>query len=368
MGIINILSLFILLFVTLNLALHIYNKFNHKLREGITGNVIPDPLCNTQPQKPIPRTFSLNPSDIKNTNYIDNTQFGGEADERLPWPGSEDTIGDFIYTPKTCRDYKNHLDTTDGKRQWSFTNEIGEIKQIPQTTRLAYKQGCDIELCKKITSDINIKNFGINQKQIDDRKELNKILEKINSDNINDKIPSLNKNAGINTSILWKINNSDGNFKLHDDDIMTEWQPRPDEKVDNFFSQKVGIVDNKQGFTGIKSTKKNLVAWSKNDKTNILDDSSKLFTCKKPCDGSNNYFIYDDKTKLGNVDFKIQDVAADQDYIWMINKVDRERNDLYKKPNFDIPFIDIDGSRNLECLFKNNDKTIRKKLVIFIGN
>lgn len=313
MGIIYITCFFVSIFILLNLALSIYNKF----REGFE--------CENKPVG-----FTLNPNDKKNKEYLSETFGKPENDptklldgdgKQLVNNGISLTIGNVLGadapTPKqySCNDLKEYTESVPKWRKDEYTIDNQII--YPFEFQKAISTGCKKTLCDSLTDDNNIKNFGMNKKQQQDIYGINEILKNNHG--------SVEVTTGL--SNIWRLD--EGTFSVHGEDTTdgNTWQPNITDDS-KFFSQ---TSDGTKKFKGIIDGKDKLLAWT-ND-----SDKSKLFTCKKPCDGKQNIWKYDEKTiTSGDQDninyYNIKDMTSDETFNWMIHSY-KDKNYIEKKLN-----------------------------------
>jgi len=350
MGIFYITCFLISIFILLNLALFIHNKF----REGF--------VCKNKPVG-----FSLNPTDRKNEKYLSMT-FGKPENDPTPLldgdgvqlvnNGISLTIGTVLGSNGTfegqysCNDLKEYTETDPKWRRDDYT--IDNNKKYPVEFQKAISTGCKKKICDSLTSDDNIINFGMNKKQQQDIYGINEILKK-------NHLP-VTSSSGL--SNVWRLN--EGNFSVHGEDITVgnKWQPGEDDDL-NFFSQ---TSDSITGFKGIIDGKDKLLAWSNDG----LD--SKLFTCNKPCNGKENTWEYDEKTitsgKNNNINYyNIKDMSSDETFNWMIHSYNN-KNYIEKKLNSGDDYLNHEDSEyknyfsfdsSLDSPFEGNNKFIEPK-------
>ena len=352
--------LIVLSFIILNLIYYIYRKLRHKTIEGYTRAREDDtkicPILNNDELF----NYNLDPLDNKNRNYLDK-EFGMGDKYEIPLRG----LG-----AQSCKDHKNYLEKD---LLWS-TGEIDDVTLKPVYLKNQYKtaiqNGCFGSLCQQITDDSTLNSFGKNQAEIsdlygdDEKKGLMQILNEEHKVNKSDTADFSNLND--NNGIIWSVDNASANknFNLHSINENSEWSPYDEDGLDNYFSQKIGNNTTINGFEGITDSGARLWAWAKNSS----DNSSKIFVCKKPCDGKNNFWVYDKfNIKANGKDFEIIDMTADNLYVWIIEKISSSFR-IVKRPSSGgtlIPFINSssaeynkwweDTSNNSTLIKQTND-------------
>ena len=344
MGIIYITCFFVSIFILLNLALFIYNKF----REGFECTV--------------PVGFSDQVNDRKNGNYLE-TEFGGSRRDDEPLldgdgkpimqNGTKITISSVLGRDApfdgeyNCNNFKEYINSTPKWRKDEYTIDNQII--YPFEFQKAITTGCKKTLCNLLKTDNNITNFGMNKKQQQDLAGINEILAKSHKP---DPVVS-----GFSLSNIWSLN-SVGEFSVHSvKDEKTNWHPNGPDDDPKFFSQTSDIID-VSGFKGIIDGKDKLLAW-----TNDVDNNSKLFTCTKPCDGVVNIWNYDAKTITSgdqtNVNYyNIKDMTSDETFNWMITSYGN-KNYIDKKLNKGDDYLNHKNDE-YKNYFKDGDKFIQR--------
>jgi hypothetical protein len=350
MRIFYIICFLISIFILLNLALFIHNKF----REGF--------VCKNKPVG-----FSLNPTDKKNEKYLSMT-FGKPENDPTPLLDGDGvqlvnngiplTIGTVLGSNGTfegqysCNDLIDYTEADPKWRKDDYT--IDNNKKYPLEFQKAISTGCKKKICDSLTSDNNIINFGMNEKQQQDIYGINEILKK-------NHLPVTSSSGFSN---VWRLN--EGKFSVHGEDITAgnKWQPGEIEDT-SFFSQ---TSDSILGFNGIIDGKDKLLAWTNDG----LD--SKLFTCNKPCNGKENTWKYDEKTitsgKNNNINYyHIKDMSSDETFNWMIHSYNK-KNYIEKKLNNGDDYLNHEDSEyknyfsfdsSLDSPFEGNNKFIEPK-------